>query len=461
MAGIENNLSKGNVLSRLVIFAIPFLASNIIQSFYNVADMLIVGNFCGTESMSGVNIGGQVTFILTNAVIGLSMGATVLIGQYVGAGNKIGLKRVTATIITVLLVLGLSLSFIMFFLREPVLRLIRTPAESFDESNRYLTVTLTGIVFIFGYNALSAILRGMGNSRQPFYYVTAACITNVVLDLLLVAVFRWDAFGAALATVMSQALCMFLTIRYMMRNNFQFDFRLRSFRVYGDQLRLIVKIGLPTCIQNGVTSVSFIFLTAIVNIVGGVSASAAVGAVGKFNSFAFMPTQAMSASVSAMAAQNIGAKRMDRAVQTCRIGTIFSVCITYTFFILVQISPASILRLFGDDPRMINDGVIYLRSFAFDFLIIPFVFCINGFLIGGGHTLFTLINSMMTSVFLRVPVCYFFGVTLGWGLRGVGLGAPVASAGVLLVIVAFLLSGRWKHNVIRHAGVLEPEGGAA
>jgi putative MATE family efflux protein len=462
MAGIENNLSKGNVLSRLVVFAIPFLASNIIQSFYNVADMLIVGNFCGTESMSGVNIGGQVTFILTNAVIGLSMGATVLIGQYVGAGNRLGLTRVTATIITVLLALGLALSFIMFFLREPVLRLIRTPVESFDESSRYLTVTLTGIVFIFGYNALSAILRGMGNSRQPFYYVTAACVTNVILDLLFVAVFRWDAFGAALATVMSQALCMFLTIRYMIRNNFQFDFKLRSFKIYGDQLRLIVKIGLPTCIQNGVTSVSFIFLTAIVNIVGGVSASAAVGAVGKFNSFAFMPTQAMSASVSAMAAQNIGAKRMDRAVQTCRIGTIFSVCITYTFFILVRLFPASILRLFGDDPRMIQDGVIYLRSFAFDFLVIPFIFCINGFLIGGGHTLFTLINSMMTSVFLRAPVCYFFGITLGWGLGGVGLGAPVASAGVLLVIVVFLLSGQWKHNAVKHSGAFsgEPEGEA-
>jgi Na+-driven multidrug efflux pump len=152
---------------------------------------------------------------------------------------------------------------------------------------------------------------------------------------------------------------------------------------------------------------------------------------------------------------------MDRAVQTCRIGTIFSVCITYAFFILVQIFPASILRLFGDDPKMMHDGVVYLRSFAFDFLVIPFVFCINGFLIGGGHTLFTLINSMMTSVFLRVPVCYFFGVTLGWGLRGVGLGAPVASAGVLLVIVVFLLSGRWKHNVIWHSGTLEPEGGVA
>jgi Na+-driven multidrug efflux pump len=148
---------------------------------------------------------------------------------------------------------------------------------------------------------------------------------------------------------------------------------------------------------------------------------------------------------------------MDRAVKTCIIGTAFSVCITYGFFILVRLFPASLLRLFGDDPKMIQDGVTYLSSFSFDFLIIPFVFCINGFLIGGGHTLFTLINSMMSSVFLRVPVCYFFGVILGWGLKGVGMGAPVASAGVLLLIIVFLLSGRWKHNMIKHSSTPEPE----
>ena len=448
-ARIENNLSQGNVFSKLVLFALPFLASNIIQSFYNVVDMLIVGNFSGTSSMSGVNIGGQVTFILTNTVVGLCMGGTVLIGQYIGAGNRAGLKRATATLITVLLFMSLGITVLMLIFRTAVLRLVRTPPESFAESSRYLTVTVIGLVFIFGYNALAAILRGMGNSRQPLYFVLAACVTNVILDLIFVVVLGWDALGAALATVISQGLSVFLCVAYMVRNNFQFDFRPRSFKVYGDQFGLIIRLGLPTCIQNGVVSVSFLFITAIVNIVGGVSASAAVGAVGKFNSFAFMPTIAMSASVSAMSAQNFGAGRIDRAVQACRIGTAFSVIITWLFFILVRLIPGGILGLFGSDPQMIQDGIIYMRSFSWDFLIIPFVFCINGFLTGGGHTLFTLINSMLSSVFLRVPVCYFLGITLGWGLRGVGMGAPVASIGVLLVIIVYLFTGKWKQNVIR------------
>ena len=450
MSKIENDLSKGNVFTKLVMFSIPFLASNIIQSSYNVGDMIIVGNFCGSASMSGVNIGGQVTLILTNTIIGLCMGGTVLIGQYLGAGNRMALKRVITTLITLLTILSLIITVIMLVLRKPILRLIQTPEEAFVESERYLVVTLTGIIFIFGYNALSAILRGMGNSKAPLYFVTIASIVSILLDLLFVGVFKWAAFGAALSTVIAQALSVLLCIRYMVKSDFHFDFKLRSFRIFGEQLRLIFKIGLPTCIQNSVTSVSFLFITAIVNIVGGVTASAGVGAVGKFNSFAFMPIMAMSASISAMSAQNFGAQRIDRAVSACKIGVIFSVIVSYAFFILVFAIPESILGLFGSDPLMIRDGAIYLRSFSADFLLIPFIFCINGFLIGGGHTLFTLITGMLSAVFLRVPVCYVFGISLGWGLKGVGLGAPVASAGVLLIIIVYLFTGKWKYNVISH-----------
>ncbi|MDR2634069.1 MAG: MATE family efflux transporter [Treponema sp.] len=448
MANIGNNLSEGSVVTKLIRFALPFLATNLVQSFYNVADMLIVGNFSGTAGMSGVNIGGQVTMILTFLVIGLAMGGTVLIGQYMGAGNREALKGVTATLITILFLMAAGLTLLTLLLKGPILHLIRTPAESYEEADRYLTVTVAGLIFIFGYNAFSAILRGMGDSKHPFYFVLIACITNVILDLLFVAVFKWSAFGAALATILSQALSMFLSIIYMVRNEFQFDFKPSSFRIDKEALLLIFKIGLPTCIQNGVTSISFLFITGIVNMVGGVSASAAVGAVSKFNSFGIMPTQAMSASISAMSAQNIGANRMDRAVQSCRIGIAISAVITLLIFILVRLFPAQIMLIFGDDPDMIRMGVSFLRAFSAEFLIIPFFFCINGFLIGGGHTLFTLITSVVSSVVLRVPVCYIFGVVLGWGIFGVGLGYPVAVGGSFLLVMGFLLSGRWKHNAV-------------
>ncbi len=445
---MQTNLSQGSVLSRLLRFALPFLASNIVQSCYNVADMLIVGRFSGPVSMSGVNIGGQVTFILTVTVFGLCVGATVLIGQYVGAANPEALHRVTATIITLLLYLGIGITAVMLLLHRPLLTLIQTPVESYAEAQSYLIVTVSGILFIFGYNALSAILRGMGNSKQPFYFVLAACVTNVLLDLLFVAAFGWAAFGAALATVISQAMSMILCILFMVKNGFTFDFKPSSFRIDREQMRLIIKIGLPTCIQNAVTSLSFLFVTAIVNIVGGVSASAAVGAWGKVNSFAFMPTQAISASISTMSAQNIGAGRLDRAVSACKIGTAAAAVVTFVFFLLVRAYPAQILSMFSIDPAVLAAGTLYVQSFSYEFLIIPFVFCINGLLIGGGHTMFTLVNSMLSAVLLRAPVCYIFGIVFNWGLLGVGMGAPCASAATLLLIIGFLISGRWKQNVI-------------
>ncbi len=444
---MQNNLTEGSVLKKLILFALPFLVSNVVQSLYNVADMLIVGNFTGSESMSGVNIGGQVTFILTNMVIGLCMGATVLISQYIGADKKEELRKVTSTILTLLPFIAAVLTVVVLIFHVPLLHLIETPPESFAEAQRYLIVTLIGLIFIFGYNALSAILRGMGDSKHPLYFVAIACVINIALDLLFVPVFGWGAFGAALATVISQAISMILCILFMVYNKFHFDFKFKSFKIDKEQLKLIFRIGTPTCIANSIVSLSFLFITTIVNTFG-VHASAAVGAAGRFNSFAFMPVFAISASIGTMCAQNIGANRFDRAVKATRIGIVFSLFIMIVFFVLIQIFPAQIIHIFGDDPEVIAFGVEYFRSLSFDLLIVPFIFCLNGLFLGGGHTLFNMITNALSSVLLRVPICYFFGVMLEWGIMGVGMGAPVASFGTLLIMIIFLLSGRWKKNLV-------------
>ena len=454
MSKFENNMSEGSIFKNLIFFAIPFLISNLVQSIYNVADMIMVGNFAGPESMSGVNIGGQITIILTNIVIGFCVGATVLIGQYIGSGNRDALKKVTATIFTLLITIAIIITVIMLIFKGAVLELIQTPPESYAESDNYLTVTVIGLVFIFGYNALSAILRGMGDSKSPLIFVSIACCVNIGLNFVFILGCGWGAFGAALATVISQALSMILCILYMIKRKFHFDFKPSSFRIDKTQLKLIFKIGLPTAVQNGVVSLSFLFLTTIVNIVGGMSASAAVGAVGRFNSFVFMPVMALSTSIATISAQNIGAGKVDRAAQACKIGIIISVCVSYSFFVLTQIFPEKILTLFNDDPQLIENGVAYLRTFSFDFLVIPFIFCMNGLFLGGGHTMFTLLNSILSAVVLRIPVCYIFGIILDWGISGVGVGVPAASAGSLMVVLWFLLSGRWKHNAV---SVVPPE----
>lgn len=204
MSKFEKNLSQGSVVKQLILFSLPFLISNIIQSIYSVADMIIVGQFAGTVSMSGVNIGGQVTFLITNMIIGLTVGATVMIGQYLGAGDRKALSETIGTLFTTILILAAVITVAMLFLQTPILKLIQTPAESFSEAKDYFFVTMLGTVFIFAYNALSAVMRGMGDSKNPLIFVTIACVVNIVLDYILVAKFYMGAMGAAVATVISQ-----------------------------------------------------------------------------------------------------------------------------------------------------------------------------------------------------------------------------------------------------------------
>lgn len=443
----ERDLSQGNVARQLLIFAWPFILSNLIQALYNVADMIIVGNFCGAASMSGVNIGGQVTLLLTNMVVGLSVGGTVLIGQFKGRNDKESMRQIIGTLFTTLLVLGVFMTVLMILLRQPILRLINTPEQSFEQADAYLIITTLGTLFIFGYNALSAVMRGMGDSKHPLMFVGVACVTNIVLDLLFVGPFNMRAQGAALATIISQALSMVLCIWYMKRHDFIFDFKLSSFRFYGNRLGMLLRVGIPTSVQNVITNLSFLFITALVNTFG-VDASAAVGAIGKFNSFAILPAVAMSSSISAMVAQNLGANKPDRAVQTMRTGMVMAIVMSWAMFAIAQLFPAQILRLFADDPKMVELGIPYLRTFSFDYLVVPMLFSLNGLNIGAGHTTFSLINTCLSSLFFRIPFSYIFGMALHMGLWGMGIGGPAATTAALVAAVWFYFSGRWKRQVV-------------
>lgn len=259
----HNRLLHGSVVKALILFALPIIASNLVQNLYSMVDLIIVGRFSGTNSLSGVNIGGNVSSLVTNVCIGLCQGGAALIGQYLGSGNSERLRKAVGSLLTFLLLLALVVTGLLVVFARPLLHAMRTPTESFDEALRYVTICSAGTVFVFGYNALAAILRGTGDSRRPFLFVVIACITNVVLDLFAVAVLKTGAAGAAAATIFSQMLSMLICILYMKKNHILFDFRLRSFRIDWAELKLLLQFGLPTCVQNLVTSLSFVVLTTI------------------------------------------------------------------------------------------------------------------------------------------------------------------------------------------------------
>ena len=443
----ETDLIKGSVAKKLLLFAIPFIISNLVQSLYAVADMIIVGQFNGAASMSGVNIGSNVSFLMTNMIFGLCVGATVLIGQYLGNGDRKKLNDTIATLFTLLIFAAVILSALMLIFRKPLLDLIQTPPESYDEAMIYLVVTTIGTIFIFGYNAFAAVMRGMGDSKTPLIFVSIACVLSFIGDLILVGIFKTGAAGASISTVISQALSMILCIIYFKRHNFVFDFKLKSFRVHKESLKMILKIGIPTSVQNVITSISFIIMIAMVNSLG-VTASAAVGAVGKFNSFAILPAIAISSSIAAMSAQNIGAGEYGRAKKTMKTGLVIAVCMSMVMFVIAQLFPGAILRIFGDDEGVIREGIVYLRTFSFDYIFAPIMFAFNGLFIGSGHTMFSLLNNMSSAILIRVPVAYIFGMVFGWKLLGIGLGGPFASGMALVICIIYYFTGKWRKAVI-------------
>ena len=453
----ERNLTEGSVFKRLLMFALPMLCSNIVQSLYNVTDMLIVGKFNGPVSISGVNIGGQVTFLMTMMVIGFCIGGSVIIAQYVGAKQLDKIKTTISTLLITVVSTAVLMSTVMLFISTPILHLINTPPEAFSEARSYLDITVVGIIFVFLYNAMSAIMRGMGDSKTPMIFVSIACSLNVVLDLIMVGPLHMAAAGAALATIISQAVSVILCVIYLKKRNMVFDFKLSSFKFSKEQFKLLMRIGIPTSIQNVIANISFLFLNSLVNEFG-VMASAAVGIVSKFNSFAIMPALAISSSISTLSAQNMGAGLTDRARKTFFIGIGMALSITIPIFVISRLLPTQILGLFDDTPEMIDAGVLYMEYFTFEYLIVPIMFCLNGLINGSGHTLVTAINNVCSALIFRIPLAYLLGIVFKLGLPGIAMAVPLSTIGAIMISGSYFLSGKWKSSkVVKRPLIIESD----
>lgn len=452
MSKLEKNLSQGNVATQLIKFALPFVGANLLQATYAMADMIIVGQFADHLSMSGVNIGSQITTTVTNAVMGLAAAATILVGQFLGNNDRDSLKKIISSLFSLLLILGGVLMVAIVTLHKPILHLIETPPDAFSEASYYLIITGLGILFVFAYNALSAVMRGMGNSKSPLLFVAIACGINIALDLLFVAKLGMGARGAALATIIAQAISVILCIAYLKRHDFVVSFDKSLLKPDKEKAKLLIRTGLPLSLQNTCVSISFMVMLMIVNKMDSTAIySAALGAVGKFNNFGVMPAFAMSAAISAMCAQNLGAGQQDRAIKTLKTGMAISFSMCLLVFLFCRFFSATSIKIFKDDPDLIAAGTIYLKSFSWDYIIVCFSSAFNGLFIAAGHTRFTMVSSIVAAIAGRIPACYLFGVVLDMGLFGVGLGAPVASGISLVLGLIYYRSGIWKRNqIINH-----------
>lgn len=434
----KNDLTQGSLVKKVILFSLPFLLANIIQALYGAADLFVIGQYCSAESVAAVSTATQVTQIITSIISGLTLGGTVLVGKYVGMKREKEVKETIGTNLTLFFFAGIILTVLLLIFSEPILYALQTPKAAFEKAKEYVTVCSFGIVFICGYNAISAILRGYGDSKTPLIFVAFAGILNIIGDIVLVKYFHMDVSGAALATIVSQGVSMFCSVIYLNKKQFVFTFKLKNFRVVKARALELAKIGIPITLQECMVRLSFLYLTSVTNSLG-VAASSAVGIASKYDVFAMLPATSAANALASVVAQNYGAGKYRRMNKSLLVGICFALPISLCFFLWAQISPETMLGLFTNDSEIIEVGTDFFRTCSYDYIAVLFVFCFNGYLNGRTKTLFTMISCCFGALALRMPLIYLVCRYFPGNLGIIGTVAPTVSGIMAVYTLIYVL----------------------
>jgi putative MATE family efflux protein len=448
MEKFARDMTKGNIKKELIIFLTPFLLANLIQAAYPLLASSFVGQYNGTHGLAVLSTASQIVLVIKCITIGISLGPTVLIAQYYGAKRTDEERKAIGTTFSLYSLIGLGITAVMLIIGGPMLKLFNTPAEVYDEALAYMNICMSGTLFIQLYNALSAVIRGRGDSKRPLWFVIIGLIFYVPLLYLFVGVMGMSATGAALALVITQFISAALCVAHILRGDFPFEFKLSNFKIHKDKARMLMKVGLPSALQQTAVQMSMTILLGIANGFGIVE-SAAMGVVLQINTFAVQPGQSMLGAVSAMAGQNIGVNDFERArrcvIEAAKVLTpvLLAVLFTEAFF------SAQIISLFDNDPATIELGAKLLFLCFGDYMMFSYVFCINGLALGSGHAVFTMLNSSICSLAVRVPLAYLLTSIPGIGIYGVSLAICIAPVQALIVALIFFKGPWWRKNVVQ------------
>ena len=443
----RKDLTSGSVAKKLLYFALPIVAMNLLQAVYNIVDMIIVGQFVGASGMSAVGIGGQITMLVMVTCSGLSNGCAIYSGNLTGLKRHDEIKHYVGSMFSFLLALSLVMSALIILFRAPILGALNTPPESYGETEDYLIICMLGTVFVYGYGLLSAALRGIGESVNPLIVVLITTVENIVLDLLFVAVIPMGAAGAALATVISQATSFILVAVYTYRHTHLFDFRLSSFKVHTDKLKAQLSLGTPQAIQYVCTNISFLFISSLVNSYG-ISASAAAGAATKLGSFGTLPGIACMTAIVTLTAQNHPLKNYKRIIGGMLWAMSLCLCFAAVFMGLCLAVPGAMYGLFTNDPHVLEVGTDYLRWFSVSFIDETIMFCFMGVISGAGYTKAAMCSGIISAFGVRYVAAYLLSHFTALGFNGIALAYSCAPLVGISICSYFVITGKWK--VHRH-----------
>lgn len=442
----EQNLTEGSILKNLIMFALPFVFANLLQALYGACDLIIVGHYTGeSASISSVAIGAQVMFMVMSFIIGLTTGTTVLTGHMYGANRHEEIQKTVGTVFIFFMALAVAASLLIFFFSPGLISIMQTPKEAYQGAVDYVAICSFGIIFIFLFNALASILRGVGNSHTPMMFISLGCFINIILDLFFIGYLGLGVKGAAYATIIAQGLCALTMVLYVRLNKFSFEFRFRKTKFYSGKIKDIIKLGLPLSFQDSMVQMSFIILLSLANSMG-VDASAGYGTANRLNGFTMLPAFSFAMALTPIVAQNIGAKKRLRAKYTLYTAIGCTVVFGLICLIWQQVNPQSAIRIFTSDKNVIAQGASYLKSFSFDLIIVPFAFCLNAFFNGCGHTAFSMANNLVATLLVRVPLAFLITGIFGKSLFNLGIAAPVASVCSVVIALIYLKSGKWRKS---------------
>ena len=437
MSSDKNNFTEGNILKKLSLFMLPVLGALILQAAYGAVDLLVVGRFGSTAGLSAVSTGSQLMNLVTFMVTQLAMGATVLIARYLGEKKPERIGAVLGGATVVFAILATALFVLLVFFAHPIAVLMQAPSEALGLTTRYVRICGMGIFFIVAYNMLAAIFRGLGDSKSPLLFVLVACLINIAGDLLFVAGFKMDAAGAAIATIMAQAVSVVLAIVILLKKDLPFTLKKSDFRL-NPQCRKFLQVGLPLALQEVLTQTSFLALCAFVNRLG-LTASSGYGVASKIVSFAMLIPSALMQSMASFVAQNVGASKPKRAKQAMFTGMGIGLVFGCAVFALVMLKGDVLAGIFSTDAEVVQNGFEYLKGFAPETILTAILFSMLGYFNGNNKTVFVMIQSLVQTLLVRLPMSYLMSIQPNASLTKIGLAAPVSTLVGVLLNTAFYL----------------------
>ena len=437
MTSDKADFTQGNILKKLVAFMMPVLGALILQAAYGAVDLLVVGRFGSTSGLSAVSTGSQVLNLVTFVVIQFAMGITVLIARYLGEKRpeRIGAVIGGGTVVFTMMSVVLFIAMVGF--ARPISVLMQAPAEAVDLTASYVRICGAGILFIVAYNLLSAIFRGLGDSKSPLLFVLVACIVNIIGDLILVAGLHMDAAGAAIATITAQALSVVFAVMLLLKKDLPFAITKKDFRL-NPQCRKFLKIGLPLALQEFLTQISFLALCAFVNRLG-LEASSGYGVACKIVNFAMLVPSSLMQSMASFVSQNIGAGKKKRAKQSMFTGIGVGLAVGCVVFVLVLFKGDVLCSAFSTDAAVIQNGFAYLKGFAPETLVTAILFSMVGYFNGNNKTVWVMTQGLIQTLLVRLPLAYFMSIQPNASLTKIGLAAPVATTVGIVLNVGFFI----------------------